>query len=279
MTDKLCQIFDIAGRTVVLTGAAGFFGRHMATTLLEVGANVVLMSRSDKLDAQAKGYCDRFGAERAVAKQVDFYDRDALSGALEEIVASHQVDVLINNACDMSPRTGFNVPQGCLADAPYEQWLASMESGLYWAAAATRIIGEQLCDRGEGSIINVSSMYGLVAPNPTLYEGTDFLNPPFYSVAKAGLIGLTRYTASFWGPKGVRCNALVPGPFPNVEHESDNSVKPDDNAFLKRLVERTALRRVGKADELGGALIFLASGASSYVTGQTIVVDGGWTIT
>lgn len=279
MPDRLHDIFDIEGRTVLLTGAAGFFGRHIARTFLEVGASLVLMSRSEKLHAQVAGYQDEFGAESAVAVQVDFYDRDRFQAALEEIAAERRIDVLINNACDMSPRTGFNVPQGCLGDAPYEQWLASMESGIYWAALTSRIIGSQLRQRGGGSIINVSSMYGLVAPSAALYEGTNFLNPPFYGVAKAGLIGLTRYTASFWGPDGVRCNALVPGPFPNVEHESANNVKPDDRAFLDRLGERTALRRVGKADELGGALIFLASQASSYVTGQTIVVDGGWTIT
>jgi NAD(P)-dependent dehydrogenase (short-subunit alcohol dehydrogenase family) len=121
-------------------------------------------------------------------------------------------------------------------------------------------------------------MYGLVAPSPRLYEGTEFVNPPGYSAAKAAMLAVTRYLASFWGSYGVRANAIVPGPFSNTEDDGPNAV-PANDPFLKRLGERTALGRVGRPAELAGALLFLASDASSYVTGQAVVVDGGWTIT
>jgi gluconate 5-dehydrogenase len=121
-------------------------------------------------------------------------------------------------------------------------------------------------------------MYGLVAPSPQLYEATDKVNPPAYSVAKAGILAFTRYVAAYWGPFGVRSNAILPGPFSNVGGETENSVDEDD-PFLGRLRSRTALGRPGHPDELAGALIFLASDASSYVTGHGLVVDGGWTIT
>jgi gluconate 5-dehydrogenase len=130
--------------------------------------------------------------------------------------------------------------------------------------------------RGKGSIVNIASMYALVAPSPGLYEGTSFINPPAYSVAKAGMLALTRYVASFWGPDGVRCNALVPGPFSNTTGDGPNAVDPADE-FLGRVASKTCLGRVGAPEELVGALVFLASEASSFMTGQTLVVDGGWT--
>jgi gluconate 5-dehydrogenase len=109
-----------------------------------------------------------------------------------------------------------------------------------------------------------------------LYEGTNFMNPPGYSAAKAAMLAFTRYTASFWGPHGVRANAILPGPFSNTEDLGPNSVR--DNSFLERLSSRTCLNRFGRPEELAGALLFLASDASSYVTGHALTVDGGWTI-
>ena len=130
--------------------------------------------------------------------------------------------------------------------------------------------------QGRGSIINVATMYAIVAPDPHLYEGTRFLNPPGYSAAKAGMLAFTRYVASFWGSSGVRANAILPGAFSNTEEASGNSVDPDD-PFILRLSERTCVGRPGRPQELAGALLFLASDASSYVTGHALVVDGGWT--
>ena len=121
-------------------------------------------------------------------------------------------------------------------------------------------------------------MYSIVSPDPRLYEGTDFFNPPTYSVNKAGLIALTRYTASFFGEYGIRCNAISPGPFSNTEEETDNSVDRDD-PFIERLKDKTVLNRIGHPNDLIGLLIYLASDASSYMTGQNLIIDGGWTIT
>jgi gluconate 5-dehydrogenase len=132
--------------------------------------------------------------------------------------------------------------------------------------------------QGHGSIINIATMYALVAPRPQLYEGTQFLNPPGYSASKSALIGLTRYIASFWGRHGIRANAIAPGPFSNTQSSGENSV-PQDSPFLDRLRACTCLGRLGKPEELAGALLYLASDASSFVTGQTFVVDGGWTTT
>jgi len=278
MKDMLHEIFNISGKCVLVTGAAGFFGRYIARTFLEVGAKVVLLSRSPALHEQVKDYDGEFGEGAAVGRQVDFYDRDALRETLSDICQNHDVDVLVNNAYDMGARTGFNTPTGRLETSTYEQWLSAFEAGTYWAVLTTQILGEQFRQKKSGSIINVSSMYGVVAPNPVLYAGTEFFNPPSYGVNKAGLIAFTRYTASFWGRDGVRCNAIVPGPFPNRESETENSVG-ENGDFVGRLEDRTALGRVGHPNDLRGILICLASDASSFITGQAIAIDGGWTIT
>ena len=120
-------------------------------------------------------------------------------------------------------------------------------------------------------------MYALVAPRPQLYEGTDFINPPGYSASKAALLSFTRYVASFWGPYGIRANAILPGPFSNTEDLGGSNAVLQDSPFLQRLKGYTCLGRVGQPNELAGALIYLASDASSFMTGQAVVVDGGWT--
>ena len=278
MNDYLGNLFNVAKKTVLITGATGFFGRYMARTFLEADAKVVLLGRNEKLSDQAKEYRREFGEDNVFDYNVDFYDKGKLKKVLEEIVGTHDLDVLINNAYDMSHKTGFNTKEGCLEDSNYEQWESAFESGIYWAVLPTQIVGKRFMEKKRGSIINVSSMYGLVAPHPHLYEGKEFFNPPTYSVNKAGLIALTRYTASFWGQYGIRCNAICPGPFSNTESETANSVKSDD-PFLERLKARTVLGRLGHPNDLRGALVYLASDASSYMTGQTMVIDGGWTIT
>ena len=212
------------------------------------------------------------------AYRVDLYDVPAVEAALAQVNREHPVvDVIVNNAHELGPRTGFNVPEGHLQNATFDGWMRNLTAGVYWAALTTQRIGEGMRVRGKGSIVNISTMYAVVAPSPQLYAGTDFINPPGYSASKAALLAFTRYTASFWGPFGVRANAILPGPFSNVEENSENSVAPDD-PFLERLKARTVLGRVGSPRELVGALLYLASDASSFTTGQALVVDGGWTI-
>jgi gluconate 5-dehydrogenase len=209
---------------------------------------------------------------------VDLYDVAAVESVLARIDREHPVvDALVNNAYELGARTGFNVPEGHLEDATFDGWMRNLTAGVYWAAITTQRIGVGMKKRGKGSIINVSTMYAVVAPSPLLYEETRFINPPGYSASKAALLAFTRYTASFWGPYGVRANAILPGPMSNLEEKTENSVAPDD-PFLGRLKSRTALQRVGTPRELVGALLYLASDASTFTTGHALVVDGGWTI-
>lgn len=272
------DLFSLEGRTAVLTGASGFLGRTIAETLLSNGARLIALGRSERLLDATREWAGRFGDDRVAAKRVDMYDTLALERALDEIAAADQVDVLVNNAHELGPETGFNVESGTLENADLDQLARNINAGVYWPVLAVQKLGEGMKERGRGSIVNVSSMYAQVAPNPRLYEGTTYLNPPGYSAAKAALLALTRYVASFWGPHGVRSNALVLGPFSNVDEKGPNAVDPDD-PFMQRLMERTVLGRVGAPADLAGAVLFLASDASSFVTGESLVVDGGWTIT
>jgi gluconate 5-dehydrogenase len=272
-------LFSLEGKTAVLTGASGFLGRTMARALLVNGARLVALGRSERLDSEVAAWAKEFGTERVSAQRVDMYDLPALRQALDEVATSlPTIDVLVNNAHELGPGTGFNVPDGSLEASTEEQWMRNLTGGIYWSVLAVQKLGAVMKRQRRGSIINISTMYALVAPSPQLYEGTDFINPPGYSASKAALMAFTRYTASFWGPHNVRSNAILPGPFSNTQDAGPNSVS-EGNFFLDRLKSRTCLGRTGRPEELVGALLFLASDASSYVTGQAVVVDGGWTVT
>jgi gluconate 5-dehydrogenase len=272
-------LFSIADKTVLLTGASGYLGRTFARAVLANGARLIALGRSERLPERVAAWRNEFGAERVRGERVDMYDLAALGSVLDRILEEEPfVEVLVNNAHELGPATGFNTPEGSLESAPIDQWLRNLTAGLCWPALTVQKLGPAMRARRRGSIINVSTMYALVAPNPHLYDGTSFTNPPGYSASKAGLVAFTRYIASYWGSHGIRANALLPGPFSNTEQEAPNAVLAGSE-FLDRLGFRTCLGRIGRPEELAGALLFLASDASSYVTGQTLVVDGGWTTT
>ena len=270
--------FSLRGKTALLTGSTGFFGTYFAKALEEAGvARLILIDRDAERLRRQKA--DLEGICRTMIIALDLYDRKAADEMLTRIGATEAVDILINNAFDFSVRTGFNTPDGRLECATFDELQACFESGAWWAIQATQAIGYPMKARRHGSIINICSMYGVVVPHPSLYEGTEKFNPPGYSMAKAGLLQFTRYAASFLGPE-VRVNAMSPGAIPNLETVSDNAVDAQrERDFIQRLTDRTLLKRVGHPNDLTGPLVFLASDASAYVTGHNLVVDGGWTVT
>jgi NAD(P)-dependent dehydrogenase (short-subunit alcohol dehydrogenase family) len=271
-------LFSLEGRTAVLTGASGFLGRTFARMLLANGARVVALGRSARLHAEAASWANEFGPGKIEAHQIDMYARDALDALCDRIAAQETtIDIVINNAHELGAATGFNLPEGSLEHASFEHWTRNLNGGVYWAVQTTQRLGARMKQQGSGSIINIATMYAIVAPRPGLYEGTSSLNPPGYSAAKAALIAFTRYTASFWGAYGVRANCISPGPFSNTEDTSGENAVAADSPLLERLKSATVLNRIGRPSELCGAVLFLASDASSYVSGQNLIVDGGWT--
>ncbi len=271
-------LFSLQGKTAILTGASGFLGRTFALALLANGARVVALGRSSRLQSEAAAWANEFGQDKIAVHQIDMYDVAALNDLCTRIAAEEtSIDILINNAHELGAATGFNVPEGSLENSTFDQWQRNLQGGVYWAVQTTQRLGLRMKEQGSGSIINIATMYATVAPRPQLYEGTTSLNPPGYSASKAALAAFTRYTASFWGTSGVRANCISPGPFSNTEDaEGQNSVA-EDSPFVTRLKGYTVLNRIGRPRDLVGALLFLASDASTYVTGQNLNIDGGWT--
>jgi len=270
-------MFSLKGKVALVTGATGYLGRAFSESLLEAGAKVDLYGRGPKILNLHEILSDKYGNENVDYHDVDLYQNYQFKEALEDTINKNEtIDILINNAYEFSQRTGFNDPSGKFENMSRDQWMASFMCGVYWPASAMQVVAEKMKEQKNGSIINISSMYGLVSPDPDLYEGMDTFNPPSYGAAKAALIQLTKYVAAFYGKYGIRCNAIAPGAFPNVNYDSYNA---PDKKILERLAKKTCLERYGKPEDLKGAAVFLASDASSYITGQVLSVDGGWTIT
>lgn len=268
---------DLSGKVSVITGAGGYFGSAFARELLDNGSKVVLFDKDDRVIHLSKNLANQYGSNMVQCFKADFYNESESRQYLSEACETNQtLDILINNAFEFSTKTGFNDPSGRIETISKEQWMRSFDSGIYWHALATQVIGEKMKINSSGSIVNISSMYALVSPDPDLYKGKSMFNPPAYSAAKAGFLAFTRYVASFYGEYGIRCNAILAGAFPHVGIESDSKV--DDQEFLDRLSSKAVLNRVGVIDDLLGPLIFLVSDASKFVTGHGLSVDGGWTI-
>lgn len=237
----MTKLFDLTGKVAVVTGASGFLGRHFVKALEQAGARVI-------------------GVDvKSPAEKLDITDEKAVEAWVEK---QEKIDILVNSAANQS--TKF-----CpLEEFSLSEWEAEMKVNLTGTFLMSRAVGQQMAKQKSGSIINISSIYGVVGPNFSIYKGTAIKGTPLvYSVTKAGIIGMTKYLASYWGAKQVRVNAITPGGVYNQQ----------DKKFVANYSQHVPLGRMAQPKDLLGALIYLASDASSYVTGQNLMVDGGWT--
>ena len=263
MAEGMSGAFRLDGRTAFVSGAAGHLGSEMVRALCEAGAHVILNGRDDaKLKtAEDRLRKDGFSAERAAFDVGDFAAVREFFGRLPRL------DVLVNNAVSMTP-----APFARLDPVDFEETYASCVTASFEAVRAARpALRKAVAAAGDASVVNISSMYGAVSPDPRLYSSPDRASPFHYGPAKAALIQLTRHLAAELGPERIRVNALTPGSFPK------DDVAINDPEFAGRLAAKTMLGRTGQANEIRGPLLFLASRASSYVTGTSLAVDGGWT--
>lgn len=260
----MSDTFQLDGKIVVLTGAAGIIGTEVVREFLEAGARVFALD-------QDAGLLDRkLGKSHAtlLTCATDVSSRASLESALAVLKELWGLPHgLINNAATKSGN--FFEP---FESFPLEDWNEVMAVNLTGAMLSAQVFGGPMAVRGGGSIINTLSIYGIVAPDQRIYEGSQYLGraintPAIYSASKAGLWGLTKYLASYWGHRGVRVNAVTPG----------GVFSGQNDTFVENYSRRTPLGSMASADDMANAMRYLASDASKYVTGHNLVVDGGWT--
>ncbi len=260
---NVMELFSLKGKTAIVTGGAGLYGACIAEGLGEAGAKVVVASRTLK---NCERECERLKSSGidAMAGEVDIADEASVVRLKERIVSEcGGIDILINNAVS---RPGGDLP-------PSEIWLESMRvnaAGLY---ICSKVFLEEMKKHKQGNIVNISSIYGMVANYPPMYEGTEVKLPEIgdYSFHKGGMINYTRFLAAIYAPFNIRVNCISPGGF----HGKDGR---NVSRFLENYSSRVPLGRMAHEDDIKGAVVFLASGASGYVTGHNLTVDGGFTI-
>ena len=271
--------FDLTGKTALITGAAGLLGLEHAAALLDSGATVVLTDLSEEaLGTAFESFSHNRYPNRIIKHVMDVTQLGAIKSVAEKLVASgHRVDILINNAA-IDPKVNIDLEvldASRLENFPLNQWDLQLAVGLTGAFLCSQVFGSTMALDGKGGIIlNISSDLSILSPDQRIYrkEGLSDemqpVKPVTYSVIKSGLIGLTRYLATYWVDQHVRANALSPGGVFNGQSEE----------FVKRITSLIPLGRMAENDEYRSAIQFLCSDASAYLNGQNIVMDGGRSI-
>lgn len=265
--EDVLRQFRLDGRVAFLSGAAGHLGRPMAMSLAAAGAHVVLNGRNS---GALEEFCAELqqGGYKASTACFDVTDDAALEKNVRSIGEKHgRLDVIVNNAS--AGRSG-TIASATSEDFE-ELYRVNVIAAFRTIQLAIPLLKESAKSTAGSSVVNISSMYGSVSPDPSIYGSSGANNPPYYGAAKAAMIQLTRYTACHLAPEGIRVNCISPGPFPAQRYLEK------DSEFHDKLKAKVPMRRTGDPLELCGPLLFLASDASSYVTGTNLAVDGGWT--
>ncbi len=277
-TNRAHELFDLTGRVAVITGGAGLLGtKHAEIIAAAGGAPVLLDLPQAKPEVSARAIATRYGVD-ATGLAADITQLAQLEAIRDQLLARFgHIDILINNAANNPKVESGGSASGKvwsrLENFPLEIWNDDLRVGLTGSFLCSRVFGSEMAKRGKGVILNIASDLAVIAPDQRLYrqpgvaEDEQPVKPVTYSVVKTGLIGLTRYLATYWATSGVRVNAISPGGVFNHQPE----------AFLAELHQRIPLARMAGADEYQGAILFLCSDASSYMTGANLVVDGGRT--
>ena len=267
--------FDLSGRVAIVTGGVGLLGAEFCKTLAEAGAAVAVVDLNASASQAVADTLTNSG-HKAQAFAVDITKPDSVNAMVENVLSAFgRIDILVNSAA-LDPKfdpdaVKKGITPGAFEDYPLEQWNAALNVNLTGMFLITQACVKPMLAQGKkGSIINICSTYGLNGPDQRIYikdgERVAF-KPVYYTVTKAGVMGFTKYLAAYYAGTDIRVNALTPGGVFN-NHE---------DYFVKNYSAKTIIGRMAKKDEMNGALLFLASDASSYMTGNNVVVDGGWT--
>jgi 2-deoxy-D-gluconate 3-dehydrogenase len=270
--DTALDRFHLLGSTAIVTGGAGLLGAEFCRTLAGAEASVAVLDLDREKAESVAGAIQRAGG-RGLAIGADVTDAASMAKAVARAEAElGPVTILVNSAA-LDPKFDpghQGTDSQAFEEFPLALWERALRVNLTGVFLATQAVVPSMLRRGRGSIVNICSTYGLVGPDQRLYERAGEparFKPVHYSVAKAGLLGFTRYLAAYYAGRNIRVNALTPG----------GVFQDHDDEFVARYSSRTLLGRMADKSEMNGALLFLASDASSYVTGSNLVVDGGWT--
>jgi len=256
----MVKTFDLKEKNILITGGYGYLGKAVVESLCYHGANVYVLGRSkEKFSNSFKTIIE------SEFEYCDVSDQNSVEKAIQNIVQNTgSIDVLINNAFYL-PTVSSNE----LTDTEFTHGLDGVLTSTYRCIKSAIPIFEK---QRYGKIINVSSMYGIVAPEFEIYNNfPNYTNPPHYGAAKAGVLQLTRYFASLLAKINVQVNSITPGPFPSEQVQKSSD-------FIDELKDKTLLKKIGSPEDLAGAFTFLSSEAANYITGQNIIIDGGWTV-
>ncbi|MFZ5517737.1 MAG: SDR family oxidoreductase [Candidatus Zhuqueibacterota bacterium] len=267
---KTTDLFIIQGRVAIVTGALGLIGKHHCSALAEAGAQVVAC---DVDEQRCQRYAELLPTD-SIGVGVNVTDPESIA-RMKEIVLNRfgHVDVLVNNAAinDMFETPALAAEKSKFENYPLDMWQKMLNVNVTGIFLCAQQIGAEMAKQGHGSIINIASTYGIVAPDQSIYKDRQgkqlFFKSPAYPTTKGAVIAFTKFLAAYWGTAGVRVNTLSPGGVENGQ----------DDFFVTNYSTRTPLGRMAKPTDYKGALLFLASDASSYMTGANLVVDGGWT--
>ena len=267
--------FNMTGRVAIVTGGPGLLGKEFCKTLAEAGAAVVVADINGE-GAIAEAQALVTAGHQALGVQTDVTQPESVKALVDKTLATYgRLDVLVNSAAldpkfDPQALAARSTPLGSFEDYPLDAWRQALDVNLTGMFLCCQAVVRPMLVQGKGVIINICSTYGLVGPDQRLYQRdgkqTSY-KPVYYTVTKAGVLGLTKYLATYYAGKNIRVNALTPGGVFNGH----------DEVFLKAYSARAVMGRMANKDEMNGALLFLASDASSYMTGANLVVDGGWT--
>jgi len=267
--EMLERMFGLRGKVAIVTGGTGLLGREFVKTLHGAGARVAVFDLQTEVPDE---YRELFRSERVAVYRVDVTDRASIERALEDVVGKWgPPNILVNAAAiDVPPTYGGRTLT--FENYPEDLLRKIVDVNVIGTVLCTQVIGEKMAENGGGSIINISSIYGEVSPDQRIYvkregKGT-FVKPVSYCISKGAVSNLTKYLATYWAGKNVRVNCLVFGGVFNQQ----------DPEFVRNYSSRVPLGRMARKDEYNGAVLFLASDASSYMTGANIVIDGGYTV-
>lgn len=263
MTDSIQEKFSLRNKTAVVTGGAGLIGKTIATGLAQAGAMVYIAD----IDKQAATSVLIQGQQDGVTMEwvhLDISDETSIKNCVSKIVKKDQsIDIWVNCAYPRTKDWGDK-----FEDIPLESWRKNVDMHLNGYIFCCKHAAEQMKNQNKGSIINFGSIYGCVAPDFSIYEGTSMTSPAAYSAIKGGIINFTRYLSAYYGKYCIRANVICPGGI--FDHQP--------KSFVQQYEKKTPLGRMGNPEDLTGPVVFLASDASSYITGQVLLVDGGWTV-